>query len=114
MYIDDIMNHSPNLAPVISNALLYYAVFPLLVSSVCSSNKPIIGINTGLFLLRQICGAITYKPFIESLCCIIFLPHQPKEMINIVEEFPIAVPQYSFTWITPKSLKPTNLLECIF
>ena len=113
-YIEDIMNHSSTLAPIIGNALLYYAIYPLLISSICSASNKIMGTNTGLFALTQFCNIITYRPIIEAIALILFLPNQPKEIIELVEKYPTSVPQYSSNWISFENLRPTTLKECNF
>ncbi|MDR3547502.1 MAG: hypothetical protein P4M11_04385 [Candidatus Pacebacteria bacterium] len=96
-----------------ANALLYYAVLPVIVSSLCSTKKaPLISINTALFLIYQTCSTITYKPFLESLVAMIFLPSVRAEWQRLVEESPDYIPLYSRNWVTPASFACSTIQEC--
>jgi hypothetical protein len=114
LYINDVMSYGMSIVPVLSNAILYYAVCPVLISSVCSSTSPVIGINTGIYLLTQFCSVITYRPILEAIAQIIFLPNQGKEIIYLVEKYPISVPQYFFTWTANEDLRASTFMECKF
>ncbi len=114
LYMQDIIDTAPHLANVVSNALLNYAVYPILISSVCSTkHKPVISVNTALFLLHQTCAAITYAPALEAIASCILLPFQPKQVLQVVEEPPPAVPGYGFNWVPVVRAKYASLNNCI-
>ncbi len=69
--------------------------------------------STSLFLLRQVCSAITYKPALEAIVGGIFLPRVEKALVAFASDFPPNVQQYSFTWTNPASLACINFAECI-
>jgi len=94
---------------------LHYAVFPIIIASLCSTKKsPLISINTALFLLRQIFSTITNKQILETITSTILLPINSIELQKFVDEYPINIPQYSYTWAKPSTYFPTSLTECIF
>jgi len=102
------------IAQILSNAILYYAIYPVLIPSVCSSTCPVIGINTGIYLLTQIYSVITYKPILEAIAQIIFLPNQAKEIIQLIEKYPVSVPQYFFSWAANVDFRASTFAECKF
>ena len=107
------MNCCNDFATIVANGLLFYAILPLLVSTVCLCSKPIMGITTAIFLLRQVCTCITYKPIIEAIAQIIFLPHHSNKILKLVQECPTKVKNYSFTWVDPKNIHISTLIDCI-
>jgi hypothetical protein len=106
------MNHCPLLAHTIANGLLYYAILPVIVSTTCLASKPTIGINTALFLLRQVYNYINYQPAIQALTQMIFLPFHSNKALTVVQEYPADVRYYSFTWIAPNDQQPFTFTEC--
>eukprot|EP00826_Nyctotherus_ovalis_P002282 TRINITY_DN10443_c0_g2_i2.p1 TRINITY_DN10443_c0_g2~~TRINITY_DN10443_c0_g2_i2.p1 ORF type:complete len:212 (-),score=49.76 TRINITY_DN10443_c0_g2_i2:1075-1710(-) len=68
--------------------------------------------STVVFLISQICSIITYKPIIETLVGMIFLPHIKKEWKEFVDEFPINVPRYSYNWLEVPAHSDFTLSEC--
>jgi hypothetical protein len=111
LYINDIMSHAPFLASILSNSVLYYAVCPVLVSAL-SSARPIINQSIAVFALNQIFCAITYRPLVESIVQIMFLPFQPKEITKVIEEYPMNYLQYSSAFISPSKIKCNDLPKC--
>lgn len=97
---------------MLANGLLYYAIFPLVVSTTCLVSKPIVGINVALFLLRQVYSYVKYRPVVEAVTQMIFLPYQPAKALAFVQEYPADVRYYSFSWIPPSQTQATSLTEC--
>jgi len=111
LYMNDIMSHAPFLALILANSILYYAVCPVLISTL-SSTRPIIERRIAIFALNQIFCTMTYRPLLEAIVQIIFLPFLSKEIIKVIEEFPMNYLQYSSTFISPSEIKFSNLPEC--
>lgn len=64
-------------------------------------------------MLYQICCTITYKPIIEAIVGVIFLPSIHKDLSKFVEDFPVNVQQYSFKWHGLNPLGVTTLADYI-
>lgn len=107
------MIHSSFLAPIITNALLYYAICPVLISVFSSNTKLVIKTNTAIFLLTQVCSNITYQPLVEAIVQIIFLPYQQKELLNLINNYPTDFLQYNSVWTSPSNSILRTLADCI-
>jgi len=84
-------------------------VFPVVIKAL-DKKMTLITASTAMFLINQICTTITYKPIIEAIMGMIFLPHTKNEWRVFVDEYPINVPQYSYTWTD--TTPDFTLVEC--
>lgn len=110
--MNDIMAHAQFLAPILANSLLYYAICPVLVSTLSSTSKPIITKPTAVFILNQICYTVSYRPLLEAIVQLIFLPFQQKEIIRIIQDFPMNYLRYSLVWTSPSATTFKTLADC--
>eukprot|EP00826_Nyctotherus_ovalis_P003169 TRINITY_DN10640_c0_g1_i3.p1 TRINITY_DN10640_c0_g1~~TRINITY_DN10640_c0_g1_i3.p1 ORF type:complete len:246 (-),score=37.76 TRINITY_DN10640_c0_g1_i3:1098-1835(-) len=108
------MAHAQFLAPILANSLLYYAICPVLISALSSTSKSIITKSTAIFILNQICYTVTYRPLLEAVVQLIFLPFQQKEIARIIQEFPMNYLKYSLAWTSPSKSAFNTFAECTF
>jgi len=75
-YIEDIFQAGdPNITRMLSSALLHYAYMPVLVRSLCSLKlKPLLNLNTCLYLLIQTFRIIKEPFLLTLLYSALFLP----------------------------------------
>jgi hypothetical protein len=66
---------------MLSNALLHYSYLPLLVRSLCSLKlKPVLQLNTCLYLLTQTFRILKEPSFLTLLFGCLFSSHLPKSL----------------------------------
>ena len=109
LYIEDIIKSISELADVISNALLYYAIYPLVMARLMKVNS-YINTNTALMILTQIVTFITYKPLLNSILGPLVSREISLECKRAIEELPDNVGTYTKPW---KFFESTNNLDCI-
>jgi len=92
-YLQDIFNAGDEeINRMLTNALLHYAFLPSLVRSLCViSKKPLLSLNTCLYVLTQTFRIIKHKDLINALFLALFSPILPtklKEEVDASPEFP--------------------------
>jgi len=71
---------------MLSSALLHYAYMPVLVRSLCSLKlKPLLNLNTCLYLLIQTFRILKEPFFLTLLYSSLFLPSIPKPLKDLLE-----------------------------
>jgi len=112
MHIDDLFKNLPEMSDVFTNALLYYAIFPVVIARLLDITKhSYISINTALLILTQIIHTVSYEPLILAICGALFYRNIPNEWKKCIEDFPENVKNYSKNW---KFFKCESEFECIF
>jgi len=110
LYIEDVINTIPELANIISNAILYYAIYPLIMARFMEKEDiAYLKIDIALAMLNQIVNTIKYKPLLEAIVKPLVSSFIPLECLNAIEEFPEYVKGYSRAW-KPFSYK--NDIDC--
>eukprot|EP00357_Protocruzia_adherens_P011453 CAMPEP_0115007838 /NCGR_PEP_ID=MMETSP0216-20121206/21487_1 /TAXON_ID=223996 /ORGANISM="Protocruzia adherens, Strain Boccale" /LENGTH=844 /DNA_ID=CAMNT_0002374995 /DNA_START=193 /DNA_END=2727 /DNA_ORIENTATION=+ len=115
-YIQDIFALDiPELNDAISNALLSYAILPVLVGSICATEvRPVINITLAIFLLLQIYHCINYKPLLNTISATLLCPKVKGNIVEYVKKMPEAPDSYSKLWspyedLSSAFLKMANL-----
>lgn len=71
------------------NALLYYAIYPVLLPPLLSIEKlPQVDAKTALALLRQVVKYIDDLPFLNAIMGPLMIQQIPKEYREIIERYP--------------------------
>jgi hypothetical protein len=98
---------------MLSNALLHYSYLPLLVRSLCSLKlKPVLQLNTCLYLLTQTFRIIKEPTFLTVLFASLFASHLPKTLTPHLEpKGEVAAPCFYRPKYHPKPLKDYTLVE---
>ena len=94
------------------NSILYYAIYPVIVCSLCNlQTAPTININTALFLLNQILEGISYQPLLNMITTILIMPEIPSPLISFVENYPKPPSTYQSQWTNPSLVSPPTFNE---
>lgn len=118
LYIDEIIKALPELSnvylflnsKVVSNALLYFAIYPLLISQFTANKKATyMSDKTALLLLNQIVNNIEYKPLLNAITEALIESELSVESKQAIETLPDDVRTYLKPW---KPLEFTNDLDC--
>ncbi len=106
LYIQDIF--SLNLHRVdymLTNCMLYYVILPLLCGSIVS-DKPVISINTSLFMIVTFLHYIKHEAFINMLLLVLLNPQTTLSVHKLIVEYPKSLKNYHFDW---KNQRKTNI-----
>lgn len=85
-YIQDIFaTGDTNITRMLANALLHYAYLPFVVRSLCSMRqKPLLTLNTCIYVLTQTFRVITERRFIDTLFASLFVGHLPRKVVETI------------------------------
>eukprot|EP00826_Nyctotherus_ovalis_P030591 TRINITY_DN24414_c0_g1_i1.p1 TRINITY_DN24414_c0_g1~~TRINITY_DN24414_c0_g1_i1.p1 ORF type:complete len:184 (-),score=29.17 TRINITY_DN24414_c0_g1_i1:232-783(-) len=111
LYIEDVASTVPELGEVASNALVFYAVYPLAMARLMEKEEiAYVKIDIALAMLNQIVSVIKYGPLLEAIAKPLTGSLIAAECKEAIEEFPEYVKGYSRVW---KSYEYKNDIDCI-
>lgn len=86
-YIQDVLSSGDeNINRMLRNALLHYAYLPLVVRSLCSMRlKPVLTINTCLYVLTQTFRILQDSEFLGLLYSTLFAAEVPRRVVEAME-----------------------------
>jgi len=86
-YIQDVLSAGDeNINRMLRNSLLHYAYLPLVVRSLCSMRlKPLLTINTCLYVLTQTFRILQDSEFLGILYSTLFAPEVPRRVMEAIE-----------------------------
>ncbi len=110
MYIEDLIKSIPELADVMINSLLYFAVFPTIMDALnLGDSTGYISEKAALLLLRQIVRTVTHPGLIHTIIIALSFRYIPTEWQGVIKNFTAAVQGFSREW---KPLRCENDVEC--
>lgn len=87
MFFDDFFRiGSEELNRLLANAMLSYAVFPCLISSLSSPNKDSLVVNLALYLLFQIYSLISHQPLLDIITIELFSTQAPFGFAKLAQK----------------------------
>lgn len=104
MYIQDIFSLKIlKINYILTNALMFYYVMPLLLGALLSTTPMEISISLALYMLIVLFYYIQDENFINSLFYVIFSPKLSKGVIKFIKEYPIDPKNYFFSYQLQKN-----------
>jgi len=84
---------------LLTNALLFYCYFPVVLGSLAAETKPIISISTAQFVLMRSFAIFRYQPLVNSIVGALLLDRVPECFLTAIDKYPDRDPAtYTFRW----------------
>lgn len=84
---------------MLTNSLLFYCYYPVILGSLASETKPIISISTAQFILIRSFSVFKYQPLVNSVVGALLLDRVPRSVLTAIDKYPDRDPStYKFKW----------------